>query len=98
MTAAPAKYHNPARHADVIERAAKVTYYTVEAITGPGRWSMLCEVRFAIMHVLAGLGLSPDAIGQLLKRDRTTVLHGLARAADLSVNDGDFRLLIKAIS
>ena len=98
MSPAPVKYHNPARYADVIERAAAATYYKVEDITGTGRWAMLCEVRFAVMAVLAGLHLSPENIGKLLNRDRSTVLHGLARAADLSLNDADFRLLIKAIS
>lgn len=97
MLTAPAKYHNPARYVDVIERAAAATYYSVEAITGAGRWSMLCEVRFAVMHVLAGLGLSPENIGKLLNRDRTTVLHGLARAADLSANDADFARLCEVI-
>lgn len=97
MLTAPAKYHNPARYADVIERAAAATFYKVEDITGTGRWSMLCEVRFAVMAVLAGLHLSPENIGKLLNRDRTTVLHGLARAADLSANDADFVRLCEVI-
>ena len=97
MNAAPAKYHNPAHYVGVIERAAAATYYPVEAITGKGRWAMLCEVRYAVMHVLAGLHLSPENIGKLLNRDSTTVLHGLARAADLAVNDADFVRLCEVI-
>ena len=97
MLTAPARYHNPAHHRDVIERASVATYYPGEAITGKGRYALICDVRCAVMHVLAGRGLTPDGIGRLLNRDRTTVLHGLARAADLSATDADFARLCEVI-
>ena len=74
--------------APIILRASYATCRTVEEITGPCRARPLVWLRFAIMEQMRARGLSLPAIGRLLHRDHTTVLHGLRQAEALRGNPG----------
>ncbi len=97
LLSAPSRYQNPVSHIGVIERAASATGFDAALITGPGRWEILCEIRFAIMLVLRARGLSLPAIGRLLHRDHSTVFSGLERAEKLRAAGGDFARLCEVI-
>jgi len=81
----------------IIERAAKVSGYTVDALRGPSRLRSICMVRWAVMAVLRARGLSLATIGRLMNRDHTTVISGLERADRLR-RDASFASLLEAIA
>jgi hypothetical protein len=64
----------------------------VPALLGAGRSNRLAHPRFAAMVLIKDrLGLSTPAIGRVLgKRDHTTVVSGLRRAATLIENDPEW--------
>lgn len=65
---------------DIIARVAALHDLTPDDITGPSRRSEHCAARRQVMRELSATGRSASAIGRLIGRDHTTVLHGLGRA------------------
>lgn len=63
----------------IIAQVAKLHDLTPDIITGPSRLSDHCAARFQVMHELDAKGMSASAIGRILNRDHSTVLHGLRR-------------------
>lgn len=65
---------------EIIARVAKLHDLTAEDITGPSRLAEHCEARFHVTRELRASGRSVSAIGRMLNRDHTTIVHGLRRA------------------
>ena len=94
----PSWYRAPILQRSVVRSAANLTRYTVAEITGADRSPPLCRVRWACMVALRQRGLSLPQIGrQMGGRDHTTVMHGLARAAEIAPGDDAFAALIDAL-
>src|SRR3546814_4931371 len=70
----------------VVQKAASLLDLDEMDITGDDRDPVLCEVRYAVMRVLADDGYGPSLIGRMLLRDHSTVRNGLRRADDLMKN------------
>lgn len=77
-----------------IRRAAQMFNLPVSEIVGPSRPRYYCEARFAIMLALRRRGMSTLAIGRLLNRDHSVVVHGLKRAAQIIANDPGYGLIV----
>ena len=81
----------------LVEKASRVTQFRPAAIRGPSRERSVAHVRFALMALAREKGLSTPAIARGLgRKDHTTVLSGLQRAAVLR-NDPDFSALVQAL-
>jgi chromosomal replication initiation ATPase DnaA len=81
----------------ILERASRVTGYSVADITGPRRDRPLAYTRFAIMDCLRAQGLSLPQIGRVVHRHHTTVLDGLRQAQKLRGQTG-FEIIRSAIA
>jgi chromosomal replication initiator protein len=69
-----------ARSGLVLLAVEEVTKTPVEALLGRGRWSDYVESRYLAAYVLrTGLGLSYPAIGRVLNRSHSTVIHGIRK-------------------
>lgn len=90
---APPIYVTPKRHylrsiyADLYNAVAETWGITVHALRSECRKQQLAQPRFALCRLLRERGLSMPAIGSVMKRDHTTCLHALRRAAELLEND-----------
>lgn len=80
----PAWYLPPPMQAvsgrQIIERVARLHSLTPADISGPSRLAAHCAARWQVMRELRDKGLSTPAIGRILNRDHSTILHGLLRA------------------
>lgn len=81
----------------ILERASKVTGYSVADITGPSRVRPLAWTRFAIMEALRNQGEKVEYIAALLNRHHTTVVDGLQQAKALHGQPG-FEIIRSAIA
>lgn len=87
---------------DVLAVTAEVFGVTVPAMLSPLRIQRLAYPRFAAMHFMhTVLRLSLPSIGKVFKRDHTTILSGVRRAAHLRCDDisfaGHSRLLAREL-
>src|SRR3546814_13882221 len=64
----------------VVQKAASLLDLDEMDITGDDRDPVLCEVRYAVMRVLADDGYGQSLIGRMLMRAHLTVRNGLCRA------------------
>lgn len=67
-------------------------------LRGHYRFGFLTKPRFALYAALRQRGWSQGQIGRELNRDRTTVRHGLERAAYYMEQDADFAEKVHALS
>ncbi len=72
---------------DAVSWAFNVPIYAIERQDRSHRAS---HARFAAMYVAHRAGFSPLRIGRVLRRDRSTVLHGVKRAEYMLYRDQDF--------
>ena len=80
----------------ILDRASRVTGYSVDDLTGRSRERCIAITRIAIMHTLRKQGEKLDYIAVLLKRDRSTIIAGLRQAEALRGNPG-FEIIRSAI-
>lgn len=66
---------------DILARVAGAAGMTTEALRAPGRRHNLARLRWAAAWRLAREGLSLTQIGTIIRRDHSTVVHGLRQAA-----------------
>jgi len=66
---------------EVLQTVAKCRRLTVDDLRGPSRRAYIVRARWEAMRMLRDRGLSLSAIGIILNRDHTTVLHALRRTA-----------------
>jgi chromosomal replication initiation ATPase DnaA len=78
------------RFADIVTACAAEFGTTREQILGESREAPVVMARFAAMTLGRRLlGYSLPRIGRLLRRDHTTVLHGIRRIARMAAADTD---------
>lgn len=75
----PAWFAHIPRH-EVLHRVSAHYKLTPDDIRGPCRRKHFVRARRAVMEVLRERGLSLPAIGLIVNRHHTAVLHGLRRA------------------
>lgn len=75
----PAWFAHIPRH-EVLGKVAAHYKLTPDDIRGPCRRAHIVRARRAVMEVLRERGLSLPAIGLIINRHHTAVLHGLRRA------------------
>lgn len=79
------------RIADVLAVVADVFGVSIAELLGPRRPRYLAYPRFAAMHILHKVvRLSLPTVGVTFKRDHTSCLHGVRKAALLRRNDPGF--------
>jgi len=87
--------------AEVLERMMKAaaTYFGVTSadILGHTRFPEHTKVRYALWAALHNRGWTKDRIGKATGRDRTTVRHGLRRAAYMCEHDAHFAAGVRVI-
>lgn len=62
---------------EMAAEVAAATGVTVEALRGPRRIAEVAQPRQALMHRAHAAGRGLSQIGRWLRRDHTTVLHGI---------------------
>lgn len=66
--------------ADILKRLAEEYFVTVADIVGERRFKRLIEPRFrAYWQMRKELGMSLEAIGHVMNRDHSSILHGLSQ-------------------
>jgi hypothetical protein len=85
--------------AEVLDAVSRGTGIGREALTGPGQQQPAVRARHLVMCLSRELcpAVSVVAIGQMLDRDRATVVYGCRRAALLLERDRDFRKIYLSI-
>jgi hypothetical protein len=79
------------RIADVVSAAAEVFGVSVDDLLSPSRKRSVAYPRFAAFHILHKvIRLSLPTIGKTFKRDHTTILSGVRKAAILRRKDPAF--------
>src|SRR3546814_4281731 len=63
----------------VVQKAASLLDLDEMDITGDDRDPVLCEVRYAVMRVLADDGYGPSLIGRMRSEEHTSELQSLMR-------------------
>lgn len=86
-----------ARVADIIAVAARMARTTPEEILGPSRKRPIMRVRQACFVVARRSGHSYPQIGNAMKRDHSTIIHGLHAAATIAERDADFLKFVDAL-
>jgi chromosomal replication initiator protein len=81
-----------------LELAAREANSTVSELVSPERLRHLYTVRYAYMAAMSRHGLSTPRIGRRLKRDHTTILHGLKRANELAERSPQFAALVERLA
>lgn len=85
------------RTLDVVDAAAALCDVTPAMIIGPRRGAAISWVRFGVVHVARRYhGLS--AIGRVLRRDHSTILHAERRAIDLIEIDPAFAAYVRKLA
>lgn len=81
------------RYAGIIATVCNKFDVTMEILSGPRRTKNIVCARQSIFWLVRETcpGMSLPHIGRLLRRDHTTVLHGINRVKDLMIYDTAFR-------
>jgi len=61
----------------IIDEVGAETGFSPAQIRGRGRQAALAEARQMVMYIAHNQGLSSAEIGRAMRRDHTTVLHGI---------------------
>lgn len=64
----------------IVAAAAEAYQIPEEFLRGPSRRKDFCNARFAAIHQMMSVGYQAPRIGREIRRDHTTVLHGLRRS------------------
>ena len=83
--------------AEIIEAGALMFNLTLEDIYGDNRSKYICRARFAIYKGLLLRGASRPQIAKWMKRDHSTVKHGIHRADYMWERDPEFRQCVEKI-
>lgn len=86
-----------ARVADIIVIAGDMSKVGVAALLGPGRWRRIAWVRHACYMVARRAGHSFPAIGSVMNRDHSSVVHGVKAADVLHERDPAFRDFVEEL-
>ena len=83
----------------VIFAAAQAIEIDPRELIGTGRYVELVRARWAVMRALSARQWSTARIGRRLgRRDHTTVMHGLKRAAEMYASDSEFAALCDRVA
>lgn len=83
---------------NVISEGCRIFEVHPRDLLGDNRFLFIHHARLAIYLALTNQGYIPRLIGERLKRDRTTVMSGAARANWLCLQDGDFAQAVAYLS
>jgi chromosomal replication initiator protein len=74
---------------DVLARVAQFYRVTVEKLLGPHRHRAVARPRMIAMLLLHERGMSLHAIGRAVRRDHSTVVHGVGLVKRACETDGE---------
>ena len=83
---------------DIIEASARMFNLTTDDIYGPFRSNYICRARFALYKGLNLRGASQLQIGRWMKRDHSSIKHGVKRANYMLERDPEFRQCVEKIA
>lgn len=85
--------------AAIMRDTADLTGVSVDAMRGPRQCRHVCRARFAAIHVArATTGHSLTTIGNLFRRDHTSVINADRRACEFAAADPDYAALVAALT
>ena len=65
-----------------------------DVIYGDNRTAFICRARFGIYMALHLRGASKTQVGRVMRRDHSTIIHGLERAERLMERDSAFKRVV----
>lgn len=80
---------------NLVDCASRVTVVSAREITGSGRSRDMVWTRWAISLIARENGRTLHQIADVLNKDHTTILHGIARAKELQ--DPEFDRLLELL-
>lgn len=83
--------------AEVLRRVNNATTITRAEVLSESRERAVIYARFAVYIAMRKLGYSTPVIGELMRRDHSTVCNGIARARGKYDNDPQFRALVDSL-
>jgi len=82
---------------DIVLAGSKMFNVHLDVIYGDNRTVFICRARFALYMVLHLRGASKAQIGRIMRRDHTTVIHGLDRAEWIMERDDSFKRAVNEL-
>lgn len=83
---------------EIIAEGARLFNLSADDIYGDYRNRYYCRARFALYKALQLRGASGAQVGRWMKRDHSTVRHGIERADFLMESDPAFRHAVEKIA
>lgn len=81
----------------VLRRAAEMYGLSVDGLCGDSRAREIARARQITYLAFNRLGLGPSAIGRLMRRDHSTVAHGIRQAEYLATRQEGIRDILDEI-
>lgn len=68
-----------------------------DVIYGDNRTAFICRARFGIYMALHLRGASKTQVGRIMRRDHSTIIHGLTRAERMMEKDDAFKRVVNGL-
>ena len=69
-----------------------------DVIYGDNRTAFICRARFGLYMALHLRGASKSQIGRIMRRDHSTVIHGITRAETMMEEDASFKRVVNELA
>lgn len=83
---------------EFLRKASALACASVSELLSQRRHGHLVRVRWACYLVLINRGNSFPQAGSTMKKDHTTIIHGVKKARELMETDAEFRALVGALT
>lgn len=82
---------------DLVLAGSKMFNIHPDVIYGDNRTAFICRARFGLYMALYLRGASKSQIGRIMRRDHTTVIHGITRAEWIMERDDSFKGVVNKL-
>lgn len=79
---------------DLVLAGSKMFRVHPDVIYGDNRTAFICRARFGIYMALHLRGASKTQVGRIMRRDHSTIIHGLIRAERMMEKDDSFKRVV----
>ena len=79
---------------DIVLAGSKMFNIHPDVIYGDDRTAFVCRARFGLYMALHLRGASKSQVGRIMRRDHSTVMHGLTRAERMMEKDDSFKRVV----
>ena len=82
---------------DIVLAGSRMFNIHPDVIYGDDRTAFVCRARFGLYMALHLRGASKSQVGRIMRRDHSTVIHGLTRAERMMEKDDAFKRVVNKL-